>query len=87
MTNSAAKQLRKQLKEQDPQVTFKLFDKDGDGSITAKEMTTTFKELGMPIAKSEAKRILKQFDTDGSGEIEYEEFVLFLRGFVMCRCI
>jgi calcium-dependent protein kinase len=53
-------------------VTFKLFDKNRDGSITIEEIRTI---LGISINEKELlESIVKECDSDGDGEISFNEF-------------
>ena len=42
-----------------------MFDKDGDGQITAKELVNVMKILGKPATFEEAKAMIKQVDKTG----------------------
>lgn len=44
---------------------FKLFDKDGDGSITAEELGTVMRNLGQFPSTDELNMMLKEIDIDG----------------------
>ena len=51
---------------------FRALDKNGDGSITLKELEDG---LGHKENKKKLLKLLKSADTDGSGEIDYTEFI------------
>ncbi|KRX01424.1 Protein kinase-like domain [Pseudocohnilembus persalinus] len=53
------------------QQSFSLFDQDGDGQITVKELQ---KVLGKHIPKKQLEIILQEVDTNGDGVISIEEF-------------
>lgn len=53
---------------------FNMFDKDGNGNISAEELRQVLKEMGAEPSDSELKIMMQQVDTDGNGEIEFEEF-------------
>ena len=55
--------------------TFKIFDKDGNGQISANEIVDVMNRLGQSITVEEAMEIIKEADRDGDGYINYEEFV------------
>uniref|UniRef100_A0AC34FQY0 EF-hand domain-containing protein n=1 Tax=Panagrolaimus sp. ES5 TaxID=591445 RepID=A0AC34FQY0_9BILA len=44
---------------------FKLFDRDGDGMITATELGEVFKRLGQAPTESELKDMVNEIDEDG----------------------
>eukprot|EP00931_Biecheleriopsis_adriatica_P087608 TRINITY_DN62048_c0_g1_i1.p1 TRINITY_DN62048_c0_g1~~TRINITY_DN62048_c0_g1_i1.p1 ORF type:complete len:167 (-),score=68.35 TRINITY_DN62048_c0_g1_i1:177-677(-) len=57
------------------QEAFGLFDKDGDGSITADELGIVMKALGRKPTLEELKAMIGEVDEDGSGNIEFPEFL------------
>mmetsp|Transcript_1846 Transcript_1846/g.2841 ORF Transcript_1846/g.2841 Transcript_1846/m.2841 type:complete len:149 (+) Transcript_1846:120-566(+) len=54
---------------------FSLFDKDGDGNITTKELGTVMRALGKSPTEAEVRQIIKEVDNDGRGVINFPEFV------------
>ena len=44
---------------------FKLFDKDGDGTITGKELGAVMRGLGQNPTESEINAMINEVDTDG----------------------
>lgn len=50
--------------------TFFLFDKDGDGKITTKELGTMMKSLGENPTDAGLHDMLKEVDADGKLKIE-----------------
>jgi len=54
---------------------FKIFDKDGDGRINAKELEDVLSGEGVKVADKEIfKDILKEWDLNDDGEVDFEEF-------------
>ncbi len=53
---------------------FERWDRDGDGTISAGEIRTGLKAMGMDIDDQVIGRIVAECDTDGNGVIDYEEF-------------
>merc|ERR1711976_86789 len=54
---------------------FSLFDKDGDGTITTKELGTVMRSLGQNPSEDELQDMVNEVDIDGNGEIDFEEFL------------
>jgi len=58
---------------------FKVFDKDGDGFVSAQELKRALTQYGEQFTEEEANEFFNMMDTDGDGVINYEEFVEYLR--------
>ncbi|GLW11926.1 hypothetical protein Misp01_70540 [Microtetraspora sp. NBRC 13810] len=58
--------------------TFKLVDADGDGLISAPELSRLMEVLGRPIPAERAVAAVGRIDRDGDGRISLEEFAIFL---------
>ena len=57
---------------------FRVFDTDGNGSITADELRQIFNNLGEKSTEEEIADMIEEADTDGDGEINYQEFVAMM---------
>ncbi len=66
-------ELTEQQKEEFKDV-FSLFDKDGDGTVSTKELGTVMRTLGQNPTEAELEEMIKEVDVDGNGEIDFEEF-------------
>lgn len=54
---------------------FKLFDEDGTGRISFKNLKKVAQELGETLSDNELRAMIDEFDLDGDGEIDEEEFI------------
>nr|QDR50913.1 Calmodulin-like protein [Heliconius melpomene] len=57
---------------------FRLFDKDGDGTITKEELGRVMRSLGQFARVEELQDMLQEVDSDGDGNVSFEEFVNIL---------
>merc|ERR1712061_26544 len=64
--------------DEDAAHAFKVFDRDGDGLITAEELRLTMNNLGEPLTEAELNAMIAEADTDGDGKINFEEFKNFI---------
>mmetsp|Transcript_11372 Transcript_11372/g.15903 ORF Transcript_11372/g.15903 Transcript_11372/m.15903 type:complete len:163 (-) Transcript_11372:534-1022(-) len=59
----------------DLRAAFKMFDKDGDGHISAKELKEALKTMGLEPTEEELKMMLSDADTNHSGDLDFDQFV------------
>ena len=52
-----------------------VFDKDGNGFISAAELRHIMTNLGEKLTDEEVDEMIREADIDGDGQINYEEFV------------
>ena len=57
------------------QEAFKVFDKDGNGFISAAELRHVMTNLGEKLTEDEVDEMIKEADFDGDGQVNYDEFV------------
>ncbi|CAH0044218.1 unnamed protein product [Clonostachys solani] len=57
---------------------FSLFDKDGDGEITTKELGTVMRSLGQNPSESELQDMINEVDADNNGTIDFPEFLTMM---------
>ena len=51
-----------------------MFDADGGGTISTRELGYAMRSMGMNPTEAELLEMINKFDTDGSGQIEFPEF-------------
>ncbi|KAK6170331.1 hypothetical protein SNE40_018745 [Patella caerulea] len=57
---------------------FSLFDKNGDGKVTNKELGTVMISLGQTPTEAELQDMIDEVDTDGNGTIDFSEFLVMM---------
>jgi calcium-dependent protein kinase len=60
------------------QTAFKMFDKDGGGSISTDEIKQVL-SFGQTLDEKVINDIIKQVDANGDGEISFEEFAEMMK--------
>jgi len=70
-----ARKMRDTDSEEEIKEAFKVFDKDGNGYISAAELRHVMTNLGEKLSDTEVDEMIREADVDGDGQINYEEFV------------
>ena len=73
--NLMAKKMKDTDSEEEIKEAFKVFDKDGNGFISAAELRHVMTNLGEKLTDEEVDEMIREADVDGDGQINYEEFV------------
>nr|ACO11495.1 Calmodulin [Caligus rogercresseyi] len=71
---SMAKRLARNNLEDEITEAFKVFDKDGNGLISSKELKVVMSNIGEILKDDEVEALIKEADVDGDGSINYAEF-------------
>mmetsp|Transcript_25522 Transcript_25522/g.44493 ORF Transcript_25522/g.44493 Transcript_25522/m.44493 type:complete len:2210 (+) Transcript_25522:2881-9510(+) len=53
---------------------FRIFDKDGNGAISRKELVDSFHNFGIGLSTQQIEKVMKLIDTNSDGNIEFDEF-------------
>ena len=65
--------------EEDVVHAFRVFDRDGDGLISAEELKLTMNNLGEPLTDYEVRSMIEAADLDGDGRINFDEFARLMQ--------
>lgn len=68
-----ARKLRDVDSEEEIKEAFKVFDKDGNGFISAAELRHVMTNLGEKLSDQEVEEMIREADVDGDGQINYRE--------------
>lgn len=58
--------------EEEMRASFKIFDKDGNGTIDAAELRQAMKSLGETMTDEEVDEMIKVADVDSDGKVNYQ---------------
>ena len=58
--------------EAEIRLAFRVFDKDGNGLISAAELRHVMTHLGEKLSDQEVDEMMKEADVDGDGQVNYE---------------
>jgi len=61
--------------EEELMMAFRVFDRDGNGFISASELRHVMNNLGEILTDDELNEMIIEADLDGDGQINYSEFV------------
>ena len=62
---------------------FKVFDKDGNGTISKDELKQLMSNLGQNLSNEELDAMMGEVDTDGNGQIDFDEFKQMMVSFIL----
>jgi len=65
--------------DEEMMAAFKIFDEDGNGTITIDELRKVMKKLGERVTEDQLKEMIKAADLNNDGLIDYGEFVKMMK--------
>ena len=65
--------------EEEIREAFGVFDKNGEGTISATELKHVLMTMGEKLSLEEVELILREADMDEEGQIRYEQFVNIMK--------
>lgn len=81
--DSFSKLMTERIVNRDPmeeiRKAFKLFDDDGTGKISLRNLRRVAKELGENVDDEELQAMIDEFDLDQDGEINEQEFIAIMQ--------
>lgn len=66
------KEMNKTDTEEEMREAFKIFDRSGNGFITAKELKHGMVYMGERLSDEEVEEMMREADSDGDGRISFE---------------
>lgn len=67
-----AKKMKDADTNEELQEAFRVFDKDGNGFISAAELRHVMTNLGEKLTDEEVDEMIREADRDGDGQVNYE---------------
>ncbi|GBP79245.1 Calmodulin [Eumeta japonica] len=69
-----ARKMKDTDSEEEIREAFRVFDKDGNGFISAAELRHVMTNLGEKLTDEEVDEMIREADIDGDGQVNYEDF-------------
>ncbi|KAI2797064.1 hypothetical protein BLOT_015116 [Blomia tropicalis] len=70
-----SKKMKETDKEEELKEAFRVFDRNGDGFISAPELRLVMTNLGEKLTDEEVEDMIKEADLDGDGLVNYDGFM------------
>ena len=69
-----ARKMKDTDSEEEIREAFRVFDKDGNGFISAAELRHVMTNLGEKLTDEEVDEMIREADIDGDGQVNYEGY-------------
>ena len=70
-----ARKMKDTDSEEEIREAFRVFDKDGNGFISAAELRHVMTNLGEKLTDEEVDKMIQKADSAGTGQVDYEKFL------------
>jgi calmodulin len=67
-------------KQEEIREAFRVFDRDGTGTISAAELRHVMTNIGEKLSDQEVDEMIREIDVDRDGQVNYEEMVRLMCG-------
>ena len=83
-----ARKMKETDSEEEIKEAFRVFDKDGNGFISAAELRHVMTNLGEKLTDEEVDEMIREADIDGDGQVNYEGTVFNqqIDSMLLCFC-
>ena len=71
-------------KDEELREAFKIYDKDGNGLISADELRKVMANLGETLMEEQIEEMIKEADVDGDGHINYSGKLINMSCHYLC---
>ena len=73
-----ARKMKDTDSEEEIREAFRVFDKDGNGFISAAELRHVMTNLGEKLTDEEVDEMIREADIDGDGQVNYEGLYFYV---------
>jgi len=74
-----ARKMKDTDSEEEIREAFRVFDKDGNGFISAAELRHVMTNLGEKLTDEEVDEMIREADIDGDGQVNYEGMIAVVK--------